>query len=129
MEKKLTPWGWFECDFWVDLGSGVFHFSSSSQAGIFIQQEYNSQMPESIRNDSGIYSFGKDYYLAVAAFHSKFDMDYLIFDEETVQQAHLAMNCGEQFSSAKFNVDDLIIEHINAIKMVILLLIETLLIL
>ncbi len=35
MEKQLTPWGFFECDFWTAIGSGVFQFSTPLHVGLF----------------------------------------------------------------------------------------------
>ena len=48
MEIQLTPWGFFECDFWTDIGSGVFQFSTPLHVGLFIQPEYNDKLPLSL---------------------------------------------------------------------------------
>jgi hypothetical protein len=95
MEKQLTPWGFFECDFRTAIGSGVFQFSTSLHVGLFIQPDYNDKLPSSLRQESGLYQGSLAYSQAVVAYHHIFDAGHCVFDQETVQQAHLLTSYGD----------------------------------
>ena len=102
MEKQLTPWGFFECDFWTAIGSGVFQFSTPLHVGLFIQPEYNDKLPLSLRQESGLYQGSLAYSQAVVAYHHVFDTEHCVFDQETVQQAHLLMSYGDTSTANSF---------------------------
>jgi hypothetical protein len=102
MEKQLTPWGFFECDFWTDIGSGVFQFSTPLHVGLFIQPEYNDKLPLSLRQESGLYQGSLAYSQAVVAYHHVFDRQYDVFDQEIVQQAHVLMSYGNISTANSF---------------------------
>lgn len=102
MEIQLTPWGFFECDFWTDIGSGVFQFSTPLHVGLFIQPEYNDKLPLSLRQESGLYQGSLAYSQAVVAYHHVFDRQYDVFDQEIVQQAHVLMSYGNISTANSF---------------------------
>ena len=102
MEKQLTPWGFFECDFWTAIGSGVFQFSTPLHVGLFIQPDYNDKLPSSLRQESGLYQGSLAYSQAVVAYHHVFDTEHCVFDQETVQQAHLLMSYGDTSTANSF---------------------------
>ena len=102
MEKQLTPWGFFECDFWTAIGSGIFQFSTPLHVGLFIQPDYNDKLPSSFRHESGLYQGSLAYSQAVVAYHHIFDTEHCVFDQETVQQAHLLMSYGDISTANSF---------------------------
>ena len=102
MEKQLTPWGFFECDFWTAIGSGVFQFSTPLHVGLFIQPDHNDKLPSSLRQESGLYQGSLAYSQAVVAYHHVFDTEHCVFDQETVQQAHLLMSYGDTSTANSF---------------------------
>ena len=102
MEKQLTPWGFFECDFWTAIGSGIFQFSTPLHVGLFIQPDYNDKLPSSLRKESGLYQGSLAYSQAVVAYHHVFDTEHCVFDQETVQQAHLLMSYGDTSTANSF---------------------------
>jgi hypothetical protein len=106
MEKQLTPWGFFECDFWTAIGSGVFQFSTPLHVGLFIQPDYNEKLPSSFRQESGLYQGSLAYSQAVVAYHHIFDTEYYVFDQEIVQQAHLLMSYGDVSTANSYVVRD-----------------------
>lgn len=102
MEKQLTPWGFFECDFWTAIGSGIYQFSTPLHVGLFIQPNYNDKLPLSLRQESGLYQGSLAYSQAVVAYHHVFDRQYDVFDQEVVQQAHLLMSYGDIYTANTF---------------------------
>ena len=107
MEIQLTPWGFFECDFWTDIGSGVFQFSTPLHVGLFIQPEYNDKLPLSLRQESGLYQGSLAYSQAVVAYHHIFDRQYDVFDQEIVQQAHCKFVCSTRKANASYQISSI----------------------
>lgn len=113
MEKQLTPWGFFECDFWTAIGSGIFQFSTPLHVGLFIQPDYNDKLPSSLRQESGLYQGSLAYSQAVVAYHHIFDTEHCVFDQETVQQAHLLMTYGDTSTANSFVASEKPIAYIK----------------
>ncbi len=118
MEKQFTPWGFFECDFWTAIGSGVFQFSTPLHVGLFIQPDYNDKLPSSLRQESGLYQGSLAYSQAVVAYHHIFDIEHCVFDQETVQQAHLLMSYGDTSTENSFVAREKPIAYIKLARMV-----------
>lgn len=113
MEKQLTPWGFFECDFWIVIGSGIFQFSTPMHVGLFIKPDYNDKLPSSLRQESGLYQDSLAYSQAVVAYHHIFDTEHCVFDQETVQQAHLLMSYGDTSTTNSFVASEKPIAYIK----------------
>jgi hypothetical protein len=58
-----------------------------------------------LRQESGLYQGSLAYSQAVVAYHHIFDIEHCVFDQETVQQAHILMSHGNIASS------DLLTQH------------------